>query len=228
MHIDLVFSARSETLSSDHSYDLYAAISRLIPRVHEPGVPIRIGGIRGEPLGNGLIRLDPDRARLRFRLPTDEIPTLLPLAGKSLEVGGHRLRLGVPQVEALTSAPTLYARMVVMKASSSLEDPMNKQSRDRAKTKRYQDPAEFLEAVRRELTAMGIGAAPDLPKVEQGPHAGKPRRRVLMIKGKRIVGFSVLVTGLNAEESIRLQEAGLGGRSKMGCGFFVPVKEEKR
>jgi CRISPR-associated protein Cas6 len=47
----------------------------------------------------------------------------------------------------------------------------------------------------------------------------------LRIHGKRIVGFSVIIQGLTAEESMKLQEHGLGGRGKMGCGFFVPLKE---
>jgi CRISPR-associated protein Cas6 len=62
---------------------------------------------------------------------------------------------------------------------------------------------------------------------ETGPRAGQPRRHVIRIHGKAIVGFSVLVQGLTAEESIRLQEEGIGGRGKMGCGFFVAIKEEK-
>jgi CRISPR-associated protein Cas6 len=47
---------------------------------------------------------------------------------------------------------------------------------------------------------------------------------VLRIKEKRVVGFPLRVTGLTAEESITLQEQGLGGRSKMGCGFFMPTR----
>lgn len=57
-----------------------------------------------------------------------------------------------------------------------------------------------------------------------GPHAGKPHRRLLRIKDRRMVGYAVQVTGLTAEESIKLQEHGLGGRQKMGCGFFVPMQ----
>jgi CRISPR-associated protein Cas6 len=114
---------------------------------------------------------------------------------------------------------------VVLKASSPRKDPRDKNSRDRAKTKRYQEPAEFLEAIRRELTRQGIGAQADLPLQQFGDRAGLPRRRVVRIHGKAIVGFSVIVQGLTGEESLKLQEQGLGGRGKMGCGFFVPVKE---
>ncbi len=47
-------------------------------------------------------------------------------------------------------------------------------------------------------------------------------RRVLSIAKKTIIGFQVAVRNLNAESSLKLQEVGLGGRRKMGCGIFVP------
>jgi CRISPR-associated protein Cas6 len=75
------------------------------------------------------------------------------------------------------------------------------------------------------LDALGVAGEAGIPLVDAGPHEGKPRRRVLRIKEKKVVGFPLRVTGLTAEESITLQEQGVGGRSKMGCGFFLPVKE---
>lgn len=45
-------------------------------------------------------------------------------------------------------------------------------------------------------------------------------RRTFKVHGKQVVGYSLLVTELSAEESIALQENGLGGRRRMGCGFF--------
>ncbi len=48
------------------------------------------------------------------------------------------------------------------------------------------------------------------------------KRRTFGIHGKQVVSYSMLVYELTAEESISLQENGLGGRRKMGCGFFEP------
>lgn len=205
MQIDLVFPVLGNELPSDHAYDLYAAISRLVPKVHEPDTPIRIGNISGESAGKGMLRLDAQRSRLRFRLPSDAIPLLLPLAGKSLEIAGNNVRLGVPEVHALSPTTALFARMVTIKG--------------------FKEPASFLEAAVRQLRELEIAAEAAIPLVTTGPHAGQPRRRVLRVKDKKIVGFPLLVSQLTAEESIRLQEQGLGGRAKMGCGFFVPVKE---
>jgi hypothetical protein len=220
--IELHFPVCGAEIPSDHGYALYGAMSRVVPRIHTREMPLRIGPIRGAYVGNRKLRLEPRGSRLRVRLQPDDLPIVLPLAGKNLDLDGHAIRLGVPQVSALVPAPMLFARMVVIKASSPKTDPVVKNSRDREKTKRYQNPAEFLAALRRELEREGIGADADLPLHEAGQRAGQPWRHVVRIHAKTIVGFSVIIQGLTAEESLTIQEQGLGGRSKMGCGFFVP------
>lgn len=49
-------------------------------------------------------------------------------------------------------------------------------------------------------------------------------RKTFRVHGKQVVGYTLLVSELNVEESISLQENGLGGRRKMGCGFFEPFE----
>lgn len=51
------------------------------------------------------------------------------------------------------------------------------------------------------------------------------KRRTFCIHGRQVVGYSMMVNELTAEESIALQEHGLGGRRKMGCGFFEPWED---
>jgi hypothetical protein len=34
----------------------------------------------------------------------------------------------------------------------------------------------------------------------------------------------VIIEGLTAEESLTIQEKGIGGRRHMGCGVFVPLR----
>ncbi len=226
--IELQFPVLGTTLPADHGYALYGAMSRVVPSIHTDKLPLRIGPIRGSYVGDGKLQLEPRGSLLRVRVRPDDLPLLLPLAGKRLDLGGHSVRLGVPHVSALVPAPNLIARMVVIKASSPKIDPADKKSRDRQKTKRYQEPAEFLEAVRHELARKGIGAEADLPLHEDGPRVGQPRRHVLRIQGKTIVGFSVIVQVLTAEESVKVQEEGIGGRGKMGGGFFVPTQLGKK
>ena len=105
--LELHFPIVGATLPVDHGYDLYAAVSCHIPNLHTRDLPIRVGPIAGTFAGRGLLQLDPRRSRLRLRLSAEEIPTLLRLAGKGLNVGGHALPMGVPQVMGLTPAPAL-------------------------------------------------------------------------------------------------------------------------
>lgn len=206
--IQLSFPVLGSALPADHGYPLYAGVARQIPALHGQEIPVFIGPIQGQYAGNGLINLETRRSWLRLRLPVENIPQLLPLAGKRLEVDGHPIRLGVPQVRSLIPAASLIARLVLIK------------TKDRAT-----DPDSFLAAARRQLADLDIQGEAAIPLVCQGPHAGQPRRRILRLKDKRVVGYSLQVTALTAEESLRLQEHGLGGRKKMGCGFFVAIRQ---
>ena len=77
--------------------------------------------------------------------------------------------------------------------------------------KGFLQEADFLAAADRQLQQLGIHGQ---------PHLGE--RRTLRIKDKQVVGFGMFVTELTAEESLTLQESGLGGRRKIGCGMFAP------
>jgi CRISPR-associated protein Cas6 len=50
------------------------------------------------------------------------------------------------------------------------------------------------------------------------------RRGELQTDAGRLVGFSLMLHGLSAAESLLLQEHGLGRHRKLGCGLFVPHK----
>ncbi len=88
-------------------------------RLHEPDLPIGVVPVNGQYVGDGHLRLDPRTSRLRLRLPTECIPRVLQLAGKSIEVLGQRLQLGVPRVHALKAADKLVARVVTIKHATS-------------------------------------------------------------------------------------------------------------
>jgi CRISPR-associated protein Cas6 len=67
----------------------------------------------------------------------------------------------------------------------------------------------YTAEIRRQLDAIGIGKPFEL----RG-------RRSVTVAGRRVVGYSVRVIGLSADESIALQEKGIGGKRRMGCGLF--------
>lgn len=71
----------------------------------------------------------------------------------------------------------------------------------------------FLEVARERLDKLQVAG-----ELELG------QRRTLRVKDKQVVGFELAIGNLSAEESVSLQENGLGGRRHMGCGVLIPVK----
>jgi CRISPR-associated protein Cas6 len=203
MMLDAAFGIQGDLLAAEHHYLLLGALSELVPEFHVEGVELRFAPINGQLVGKGTIRLS-DHSRLRVRLLADRIALVLPLAGRTIRIGDHSVTLGIPTVAPLTPAPTVAARTVTFKNSI--------------------EPEQFLAVSRRKLDELGIAGDPGIPLIREGERAGEPRRKVLRIKGHRIVGFALQVEGLTAEESLLLQEKGLGGRCRMGCGFFLPLQ----
>lgn len=212
--LDLVFPALGQSVPTDHAYPLYAALSRSVPAFHDPDSHVRFAPLTGTGGEPGRLRLT-DRSRLRVRLPADAIGTVLPLAGRAVEVAGSPVRFGPPTVLPLTPAASLFARVVVIKGSGR---------KDKSRERRYTEVGPFLEAVRARLTALGVNGEVTVPERTAGPRAGEPVRRVVRVKGRAMVGYAVVVSGLTADDSLRLQEHGLGGRTRLGCGFFLPAR----
>jgi CRISPR-associated protein Cas6 len=86
-------------------------------------------------------------------------------------------------------------------------------------------------AARTQLDDLGIGGTVTIP-IRRGIASFEPegagshdqlQRRTLRVRDKVIVGYAMVVEGLTAEESVCLQENGIGGRRRFGCGIFVPV-----
>ena len=206
MQIEVAFPLRGDLLSADSHYLLFGSLSHLVPAFHDPAANIRFGPIGGANAGKGLIRLT-YTSRLRVCLPAELIGTVLPLTGQALRLGEHTISLQVPTVRNLIPAPHLAARLVTFK--NAKEYPR------------------FLDVARRKLDQMDIAGEPGIPMIQVGDRTGEPQRKILRIKERRIIGFALQVAGLTAEESVRLQEQGLGGRCRIGCGFFVPFQPRR-
>jgi len=52
-------------------------------------------------------------------------------------------------------------------------------------------------------------------------------RKTFTVHDKKVVGYSMQLLGLSDEDSIKVQEQGLGGRRKMGCGFVEPAEHDQ-
>lgn len=197
--IDLSFVLAGTRFPLDHGYCLFSAICRVVNALHGDR-RIGVHPIRGRQTAPGVLTLD-DRSRLKLRLPSEEIAPYIALAGQALVLEGNRLQVGIPSVEALIPAANLATRLVTFRHAL--------------------DPARFEQDVRRELDRLEVKGMPHLVPSSRVTFTGQPLRRVLKINGRRVVGFALRVSGLAPMESIRLQEEGLGGRRRMGCGVFL-------
>ena len=209
--IDINFRLTGKFIPVDHGYRLFSAVSELVPDLHNHD-RIGIHPIFGQLAGNRLLALT-KHSFLTLRLPSEEIAAFLPLAGKTIRIGENSLNIGVPQTRVLVPSARLYSHLVVIKG--------------------FMEPELFLEAASRQLRVLEIKGKPKLiiqPNIvennidmERGTHSPY-LRRTIKIHDKEIVGFALRVEELTAEESVLLQENGIGGRRRFGCGIFIPER----
>ena len=190
MQVDLWFPVTGRTLPSDHGYAMYGALSRAVPKLHDAD-DWGLHTLRGKALGPGIISLS-QSPRLGLRLPAEQISTVLSLCGRTLEVRGHFIGLGSPTVITLSPHAALSARLVTIKS--------------------FMEPDPFIAAVRRQVAELH-------PRCAEG-NVTIGARKIVTVGGQKVVGFSIRVSGLSDEASLALQEHGIGGRRKMGCGVF--------
>ncbi len=216
-YVDLVFPLKGKLLPLDNGYIVYSALSRICPNLHELK-NVSIHPIAGIPNSFKQLRLTKG-SKLQIRIPIEKIPLIYEfLAGQTFNIGQHgsgicslttsissrqnQFHLGIPEYKALTPSCTVYSRLVVIKRCIESEV--------------------FLEAAQCQLEKLGIQGNINLLKKKNG----QLQCRQLVMKKKKgtfpIKGYGVKVTDLNEEDSIKLQQHGIGGKHKMMCGVFVP------
>ncbi len=200
-YIDLKVPLTGHTVPFNHGYPLYAAISHQFPVIHNLDT-LSIHPITGKPEFPHLLYLTED-SYLCLRLPINQVPLIYRLAGKTLTLNQHKIRLGLPESQFITPHSHLYSRLVVIRG--------------------FDDPQPFLEAAQRQLNQRNITATLSLITRPQG----EPIRRIIKVKRRTLVGYGVKISNLNEQDSISLQEQGIGGKHKMGCGVFLPCNHRR-
>lgn len=194
--VDLKFLINSPSaIPADHSYALVGSVSRLIPEAHG-GNGYALAPIAGRQIGNRQMKLN-EHSRFVVRTTPERIAQFIPLAGKTIDIHGRKLTLGVPSIHQLNPSKILRARLVTIKG--------------------FFEPETFKTAVRRQLDSLEIGEC----EMVIG------RQRTMRIKRNEIVGFDTTIKNLSPDDSLVLASNGVGGRRHMGCGFFVPAREEE-
>lgn len=75
------------------------------------------------------------------------------------------------------------------------------------------DEVALMAALELELAALGVGGERVCGK-----------RQPMVVSGRAMDTFSMMLHGLKPEQSLRLQQHGLGPHRLLGCGLFVPHK----
>jgi CRISPR-associated protein Cas6 len=209
-----MFSVSGDKITADHGYYLHSALSDLLPFHHDEKQRGNTGvhPISGTLCCERMLAIN-SGSKLILRIAADRVADYLELCGKRLNIGNHSISVGIPSSRKLIPAVPLWSRLVTIKG--------------------FTTPTEFLDAAHRQLHELDIGARAHLV-TRRSPVSTERRtdniarspfiKRTLDIKGRNVVGFSLVVTELTAEESLRLQTQGIGGRRSMGCGIFVPLR----
>lgn len=200
--IDLAFRVACPTLPLDHAHALSSQLLGMLPWLEDEafaGVHL----IHGAASGNGWYRPDDTaneilhlsrRTRLRLRIPRHRLEDARKLTGQTLDVDGHPLEIGASNVFLLSSLPTLFARYVMTAADV--------------------DENDFLEEAARGLEAAGIPCRKMLGGISH----------TMQFPDGPVHTRSLMVAELEPEQSVRLQQVGLGAGRSIGCGLFLPHK----
>jgi CRISPR-associated protein Cas6 len=129
-----------------------------------------------------------------LRLPRERVEDALALEGCELDLAGNPLKVGPGKVRPLQKATTLHSR--------------------HAHFADVEDEGLFIEVAAKALKQQGIGFKKIL--------CGKPH--VIADGEQQIATRSLMVADLSLEDSVRLQQLGLGDHHLLGCGLFIPHK----
>jgi CRISPR-associated protein Cas6 len=198
--VECSLEVKGECIHLDHSYELFSALCRKQIALHEPILKIGIFGINGSPdrKNKAILHLS-DKSRLRLRLPIQNVGIAYRLEGQSLIVGGSELELGEVKISLLDPSPSLTSRLIVIKNAT--------------------EPDLFLTSCQRQIDELNIKGEIALDDRSNG----QAKYKTIKVRGFTVMGFGLTVTNLNSVDSLILQQEGLGGKRKMGCGMFVPV-----
>lgn len=200
--VDVVYSIDCRALPVDHAYALSQAIMRALPWFAEEE-NAGLHTIHVAESGNGWMR--PDRAdallylsrrtKLTLRLPKHRIEDAGKLTGQTLDIDGKPLRVEKSVVRPLSTITTLFSRYIVTRDGT--------------------DEAVFLQDAMALFHKMGVRPKKMLCGMEH----------VIATPDRTIRARSLMLADLAVEESVKLQQQGLGTGRKLGCGLFIPHKD---
>jgi CRISPR-associated protein Cas6 len=201
--VDLLFDLQAREIPVDHAWALSAAITARVPEALDDG-RIGVHSIHVAGSQNGWERPDfsteerlivSRRTKFTLRVPQDMVDIISErLRGAHFDLHGCDVVLGSAKERAISKQSTLFSRYVL---SDSEEEEMD-----------------FLQRVAAELAQRGIRIKKAL--------CGKQQR--IYAPDGPLSSRSLLLAQLSADDSIELQQSGIGSGRHMGFGIFIPHK----
>jgi CRISPR-associated protein Cas6 len=200
--VDVLFSLQCRSIAVDHAHALSQALLATASWLSEPDIAIHSIHVAGSQ--NGWERPEHGsaqqlqlsrRTKLCIRLPRTRVAALkAALEGQRLNVGGSALQIRDGKERPLSRAEHALARYVA--GPAGLEEE------------------QFLHWAADELKRRGLR----MRKAMSG------KTTPLTTPAGPIETRSLMIADLKPDESILLQQHGLGPHQDMGCGIFVPHK----
>lgn len=195
---DLVFKLRGTNLDIDHAFALSEALRSFIK--NDTCSKIGVHGVRMAGSGNGWTRPEQSdamlplsrRARLAIRVHRDDSDEVTRITNQTLQIGSQEVAIGESTKRKLSTLGTLYARAVCC-------------DRDQSEDSFLAEAAELLKAMNIEVKKMICGRSGAIRSAD-GP---------IFIR-------ALMIADLEPQESVTLQQQGLGEGRMLGCGLFVP------
>ena len=196
--VDMVFSLRGSQLEIDHAFALAQALKSLLKT--ETCARIGVHGVHMAGSGNGWNRPHQNdtemplsrRARLAIRLQRADHDEVAGISDQTLQLGRQQIEVGASSIRKLSNMSSLYARAVHCDPDQSEPDFLAQVAID-------------LQRLDIKVTRMMCGRSGEIRS-----------------KGESLFTRALLVADLKPEESVCLQQRGLGEARLLGCGLFVP------
>lgn len=201
--LDLSFAIQCKQLPLDHAWALSQAIHAALPWFPQEAVA-GVHTIHVAESGNGWMRpengenqllLPSRRTRMALRIPRHRLADTLALQGNTLDIDGHLLTVGAAKEKPLINASVIFSRYVLSDIAE--EEP------------------DFLQLMAREVHEI---SGFKVKKMMCG------KSNTIKIPDGLLHTRHLMIADLDNDASIRLQQYGLGGGRKLGCGLFIPHK----
>jgi len=199
--IDVVCKLDCRSLPVDHAFALSEAVREHLPWLTDE-VGAGIHPISIPEAGNGWLRPEGEdeilhlskRTKLILRIPSSRFDDATVLIRKKLSVAGNDMTVMKMAERFLQPMETVFSRYNV------LEEGM--------------DETAFMQQVMQALKSMDITPRKMLPGREHSLRTDKGALKTL----------TLMIAELSQEESLKIQEKGIGNYQHMGCGLFIPQK----